>query len=152
MKSNEEIKIKILLEIPFIKIKKQIFCELYVKDINNNLIDTFYLYANIDIPKFCCLRYKNLLKKCNIPLIRIYLNYNDNQKFLIPFKNLSLRDLKIDFCLLSSPNKDYINKYIDYEINFDSESNFIIPSCEINYFELEINIKKKNELIEVIIF
>ena len=147
LKPNEEIKIKILLEVPLIKIKKQIFCELYVKDINNNLVGTFYLYANIEIPKFCCLRYKNLLKECNIPLIRIYMKYNDNQKFLIPFKNLSLRDLKIDFCLLSSPNReDNISKYIDYEINFDSETNFIIPSCEVNYFELEINIKNKNEL------
>ena len=76
------------------------------------------------------------------------MKYNSNQKFLIPFKNLSLRDLKIDFCLLSSPNKeDNIYKYFDYEINFDSETDFIIPSCQIKNFEIEINIKNKKELI-----
>ena len=146
LKSNEEINIRILLEAPFTKNKNQINCEVDIIDINNNLIETFFLYANIEIPKLCCLTYKNMLQDCNIPLIKININYEDNQRFKIPFKNLSLKDIKIDFFLLSSPGgEDNIKKYIDYEILFDTQINFIIPSYDINYLEIIINIKKKNE-------
>ena len=147
IKSNEEIHIKVLLEIPFIKNKKQINCELYIIDINNNLIDSFYLYVNVEIPKLCCLRYKNILKECHIPLILIKVGFKENQKFRIPFKNLAIKDLKIDFNLLSSPkNEDIINEYISYEIIFDVEKNFLIPSFDVNYLEMLINIKNKKKL------
>ncbi len=147
IKSNEEIHIKVLLEIPFIKNKKQINCELYIIDINNNLIDSFYLYANVEIPKLCCLRYKNILKESHIPLILIKVGFKENQKFRIPFKNLAIKDLKIDFNLLSSPkNEDKINEYISYEIIFDVEKNFLIPSFDVNYLEMLINIKNKKKL------
>ena len=147
IKSNEEIHIKVLLEIPFIKNKKQINCELYIIDINNNLIDSFYLYVNVEIPKLCCLRYKNILKECHIPLILIKVGFKENQKFRIPFKNLAIKDLKIDFNLLSSPkNEDKINEYISYEIFFDVEKNFLIPSFDVNYLEMLINIKNKKKL------
>ena len=147
IKSNEEIHIKVLLEIPFIKNKKQINCELYIIDINNNLIDSFYLYVNVEIPKLCCLRYKNILKECHIPLILIKVGFKENQKFRIPFKNLAIKDLKIDFNLLSSPkNEDKINEYISYEIIFDVEKNFLIPSFDVNYLEMLINIKNKKKL------
>ena len=146
LKSNEEINIRILLEAPFTKNKNQINCEVDIIDINNNIIETFFLYSNIEIPKLCCLTYKNMLQDCNIPLIKININYEDNQRFKIPFKNLSLKDLKIDFFLLSSPGgEDNIKKYIVYEILFDTQINFIIPSYDINYLEIIINIKKKNE-------
>jgi len=146
LKSNEEINIRILLEAPFTKNKNQINCEVDIIDINNNIIETFFLYANIEIPKLCCLTYKNMLQDSNIPLIKININYEDNQRFKIPFKNLSLKDIKIDFFLLSSPGgEDNIKKYIDYEILFDTQINFIIPSYDINYLEIIINIKKKNE-------
>ena len=146
LKSNEEIKIKVLLKIPFTKNKNQISCELDIIDINNNLVETIFLYANIDIPKLCCLTYKNMLKECNIPLISINVNCKENQKFKIPLKNLSFKDIFINFFLLSSPNKDdKIRKYIDYEIFFDTHNNFIIPSCDVNYFEIIINIKKNNK-------
>ena len=147
IKSNEEIHIKVLLEIPFIKNKKQINCELYIIDINNNLIDSFYLYVNVEIPKLCCLRYKNILKECHIPLILIKVGFKENQKFRIPFKNLAIKDLKIDFNLLSSPkNEDKINEYISYEIIFDVEKNFLIQSFDVNYLEMLINIKNKKKL------
>ena len=147
IKSNEEIHIKVLLEIPFIKNKKQINCELYIIDINNNLIDSFYLYVNVEIPKLCCLRYKNILKESHIPLILIKVGFKENQKFRIPFKNLAIKDLKIDFNLLSSPkNEDNINEYISYEIIFDVEKNFLIPSFDVNYLEMLINIKNKKKL------
>ena len=147
IKSNEEIHIKVLLEIPFIKNKKQINCELYIIDINNNLIDSFYLYVNVEIPKLCCLRYKNILKESHIPLILIKVGFKENQKFRIPFKNLAIKDLKIDFNLLSSPkNEDIINEYISYEIIFDVEKNFLIPSFDVNYLEMLINIKNKKKL------
>ncbi len=149
LKSNEEINIKILLEIPFLKNKKQIQCELNIIDINNNIIDSFILYANVEIPKLCCLRYSNLLKECKIPLIQIKTHFDKTQQFRIPFKNLSIKDLKINFFLLSSPNKeDIINKYIDYEISFKNEKNVNFPSLEVNYLELILNIKKKKELNE----
>ena len=148
LKSNEEVNIKILLEIPFLKNKKQINCELYILDINNNLIDSFFLYANVEIPKLCCLSYKNILKDCNIPLIKISTNLDDTQKFSVPFKNLSIKDLNINFFLLSSSNKeDDISKYIDYEIIFESEKNVNVPSCGVNYLEILLYIKKKKELL-----
>ena len=146
IKSNEEINIKISLEIPFMKNKKQINCELNIIDINNNLIDSFSLYANIEIPKLCCLRYKNILKESNIPLILIKNGFKENQKYRIPFKNLSIKDLLVDFSLLSSPkNEDKINEYIYYEIVFDIQ-NFVIPSHDVNYLEMLINVKSKKEL------
>ena len=153
LKSNEEVNIKILLEIPFLKNKKQIQCELNIIDINNNIIDSFILYANVEIPKLCCLRYNNKLKECKIPLIQIKKKLNktqtQTQTFRIPFKNLSIKDLKINFFLLSSPNKeDNITKYIDYEISFNDEKNVIFPSCEVNYLMLIISIKKKKEIDE----
>ena len=139
LKSNEEINIKVMLQIPFIKIKKQINCELHIIDINNNFIGTFYLYANVEIPKLCCLRYKNTLKESHIPLIKINMKFEESQKFMIPFKNLSTKDIFIDFCLLSHPKKE--NNYLDYEIIIDSVNNFVIPSSDINYLKLSINIK-----------
>ena len=146
IKSNEEINIKISLEIPFMKNKKQINCELNIIDINNNLIDSFSLYANIEIPKLCCLRYKNILKESNIPFILINNGFKENQKYRIPFKNLSIKDLIVDFSLLSSPkNEDKINEYIYYEIVFDKQ-NFVIPSNDVNYLEMLINVKSKKEL------
>jgi len=148
LKSNEEVNIKILLEIPFLKNKKQINCELDIIDINNNLIDSYFLYANVEIPKLCCLKFKNISKDYNIPLIKISTNLDDTQKFIVPFKNLSIKDLNINFFLLSSPNKeDDIIKYIDYEIIFESEKNVNVPSCGVNYLEILLNIKKKKELL-----
>ncbi len=148
LKSNEEVNIKILLEIPFLKNKKQINCELDIIDINNNLIDSYFLYANVEIPKLCCLKFKNISKDYNIPLIKISTNLDDTQKFIVPFKNLSIKDLNINFFLLSSPNKeDDIIKYIDYEIIFESEKNMNVPSCGVNYLEILLNIKKKKELL-----
>ena len=146
VKANEEINIKISLEIPFMKNKKQINCELNIIDINNNLIDSFYLCANVEIPKLCCLRYKNILKESHIPLIAIKAGFKENQKFRIPFKNLAIKDLKADFCLLSSiKNEDNINELIYYEIIFDGQ-NVIIPSHDVNYLEMIINVKSKKVL------
>ena len=146
IKANEEINLKITLEIPFMKSKKQINCELNIIDINNNLIDSFSLYANIEIPKLCCLRYKNILKGSNIPLILIKGSFKEDQKYRIPFKNLSIKDLMVDFSLLPSPkSEDKINEYIYYEIVFDIQ-NFVIRSHDVNYLEILINIKSKKEL------
>ena len=99
----------------------------------------------------CCLRYNNILKECKISLIQIKSKFDktQTQTFRIPFKNLSFKDLKINFFVLSSPNKeDKKTKYIDYEIFFIDEKNVIFPSCEMNYLMLIINIKKKKELDE----
>lgn len=152
LKANEEISIKISLEIPFLKNKIQINCQLDIIDINNNFIGAYNLYANVEIPKLCCLRYKNILKECNIPLIKINLGPEEYQKFIIPFKNLSIKDFKINFNLINSPKEDNINKYIDYEIILDSDKNMIIPSLGVNYLNCEISIKKRNDINENINF
>ena len=60
------------------KFKKAINCEI---DIINNIIGSYYLYTNVEIPKLCCLRNKNIMKGCNIPLIKINLSLEKNQKF-----------------------------------------------------------------------
>ena len=148
LKANEQISIKILLQVPFMKFKKTINCNIEIIDINNNIIGSYYLYANVEIPKLCCLRNKNNLKGCNIPLIKINLNFEENQKFKIPFKNLCLKDFKLNFCLLNTPNENNANELVDYEIILDEGNGMIIPSCEINYFSIFINIKKKSEFNE----
>ena len=160
LKSNEEINLKILLEVPFIKRKKQLKCDIEVIDINNCLIDTLHLYANVEIPKLCCMRYNNLnfnLKEFNIPLIQIKINLNSNndnnninniisQKFKIPMKNLSTKDLNINFSILSNPKEDNkYNEFIDYEIFFEKDKTVLFPSLDINYFDFLINIKPKND-------
>ena len=156
LKSNEEINVKILLEVPFIKHKKQLKCDIQVIDINNNLIDTFHLYANIEIPKLCCMKYKNKntnfnSKEYNTPLIQIKLNLNDNDinnihKFRIPLKNLSIKDLNINFNFISNPKENDINKFIDYEIFFENDKNIVFPSLDINYIELLLNINFKTDI------
>ena len=148
LKANEQISIKILLKVPFMKFKKAINCEIDIIDINNNIIGSYYLYANVEIPKLCCLRNKNIIKGCNIPLIKINLSLEENQQFRIPFKNLCLKDFKLNFCLLNSTNENNTNEFIDYQIILDSEKDMIFPSCEINYFSIFINIKKKSEFNE----
>jgi hypothetical protein len=148
LKANEQISIKILLQVPFMKFKKTINCGIDIIDINNNIIGSYYLYANVEIPKLCCLRNKKIIKGCNIPLIKINLNLEENQKFRIPFKNLCLRDFKLNFCLLNSSNQNNANEFIEYEIILDSGNDLIIPSCETNYFSIFINIKKKSEINE----
>ena len=130
------------------KFKKAINCEIDIIDININIIGSYYLYTNVEIPKLCCLRNKNIMKGCNIPLIKINLSLEKNQKFRIPFKNLCLRDFKLNFCLFNFPNENNANEFIDYEIILDSEKDMIVPSCEINYLSIFINIKKKNEFNE----
>ena len=147
LKSNEEVNIKVLLEIPFIKFKNQIDCILDVIDINNILIDSFFLYANIEIPKLCCLRSNNNLKECNKPLIKINLDFGKNQRFRIPLKNLSIKDIKINFNLISSPNnEDDLNKFFICDIYLEPQKNFLIPSYDVNYFEILIDIEKNKEL------
>ena len=157
LKSNEEINLKVLLEVPFIKIKKQLKCDIEVFDINNCLIDTLHLYANIEIPKLCCMRYNNLnfnLKEFNIPLIQIKINLDSNndinnfisQKFKIPMKNLSIKDLLINFFILSNPKEENnFYEFINYEIFFENEKEVLFPSLDINYFDILINIKIKND-------
>ena len=156
LKSNEEINVKILLEVPFIKHKKQLKCDIQVIDINNNLIDTFHLYANIEIPKLCCMKYKDKntninSKEYNTPLIQIKLNLNDNDinnihKFRIPLKNLSIKDLNINFNFISNPKENDINQLINYELFFENDKNIVFPSLDINYIELLLNINFKTEI------
>ena len=152
LKSKEEINIKILLEAPFIKHKKQLKCDIQIIDINNCLIDTFHLYANVEVPKLCCIKYKNKninLKENNIPLIQIKLNLNDSNinnlhKFRIPLKNLSMKDLNINFNFISNPKEDNINNIIDYELFFENDKNIAFPSFDINYIEILLNLKVKS--------
>ena len=160
LKSNEEINLKILLVVPFIKRKKQLKCDIEVIDINNCLIDTLHLYANVEIPKLCCMRYNNInfnFKEFNIPLIQIKINLHSknninnmnniiSQKFKIPMKNLSTKDLSINFFIISNPKDDNNYKeFIDYEIFFEKEKTVLFPSLDINYFDILINIKNKND-------
>ena len=154
LKSKEEINIKILLEAPFIKHKKQLKCDIQIIDINNCLIDTFHLYANVEVPKLCCIKYKNKninLKENNIPLIQIKLNLNDSNinnlhKFRIPLKNLSMKDLNINFNFISNPKEDNINNIIDYELFFENDKNIAFPSFDINYVEILLNLKVKSDV------
>ena len=156
MKANEEINIKISLEIPFIKNKKQIKCDVEIIDINNCLIDTLHLYANVEIPKLCCMRCNNGLnsKEYNIPFIQLKFNLDINninndmiQKFRIPLKNLSIKDLNLNFFLISNPKEDGIYKEIfDYEIYLEREKMVLFPSLDSNFFELLISIKMKADI------
>ena len=153
LKAKEEINIKILLEAPFIKHKKQLKCDIQIIDINNCLIDTFHLYANVEVPKLCCIKYKNKninLKENNIPLIQIKLNLNDSNinnihKFRIPLKNLSMKDLNMNFNFISNPKED-INNIIDYELFFENDKNIAFPSFDINYVEILLNLKVKSDV------
>ena len=156
LKANEEINVKILLEIPLMKNKKQIKCDVEIIDINNCLIDTLHLYANVEIPKLCCMRLNNNfnLKENNIPLIQIKINLdknninNDiNQKFRIPIKNLSIKDFKLNFFLISNPKEeDNYKDIFDYEIFLEREKMFLFPSLNSNFFELLLSIKIKNDI------
>ena len=149
IKSNEEINIKILLEVPFIKRKKELKYYLEIIDINNCLIDKYILYANIEIPKLCCLKYKNELTEYNTPFIQIKISLDNNiinKKFKIPMKNLCLKDLKIKYFLINNPNEENdIKECIDYKIFFENEENLLIPSLDLNYLEFLINIKHKKD-------
>ena len=156
LKANEEINIKISLEIPFIKNKKQIKCDVEIIDINNCLIDTLHLYANVEIPKLCCMRYNNGLnsKEYNIPFIQLKFNLDINninndmiQKFRIPLKNLSIKDLNLNLFLISNPKEDGMYKEIfDYEIYLEREKMVLFPSLDSNFFELLISIKMKADI------
>ena len=156
LKANEEINIKILLEIPFLKKKEQLKCDVEIIDINNCLIDTLHLYANVEIPKLCCMRYnyKFNSKEFNIPLIQLKVNMDTNninsdinKKFRIPMKNLSIKDLNLNFNLISNPKEDDIYKELfDYEIFFEREKMVLFPSLDSNFFELLISIKMKTDI------
>ena len=156
LKANEEINIKILLEIPFLKKKVQLKCDVEIIDINNCLIDTLHLYANVEIPKLCCMRNNNIFnsKEFNIPLIQLKFNIDTNninndiiKKFRIPMKNLSIKDLNLNCYLISNPKEDDIYKEIfDYEIFFEREKMVLFPSLDSNFFELLISIKIKTDI------
>ena len=156
LKANEEINIKILLEIPFLKKKEQLKCDVEIIDINNCLIDTLHLYANVEIPKLCCMRNNNIFnsKEFNIPLIQLKFNIDTNninndiiKKFRIPMKNLSIKDLNLNCYLISNPKEDDIYKEIfDYEIFFEREKMVLFPSLDSNFFELLISIKIKTDI------
>ena len=158
LKSNEEINIKILLEAPFIKHKKKLLCDIQIIDINNCLLDTLNLVANVEIPKLCCMKYLmnkyNNLNEYKIPFIQIKLNSNEEfnnknnfHKFKIPMKNLSTKDLNSDFFIISNPKEDN-NEIFDYELFFENDKNVIFPSLDINYIEILLNIKIKNDIIK----
>ena len=158
LKANEEINIKILLQAPFIKRKKKLSCDIQIMDINNCLIETLNIFANIEIPKLCCMKYiKNniALKECNIPLIQIKLNLDSNNKnnihkFRIPMKNLSIKDLNINFFFISNPKEENIKDNIDYEIFFENDKMVNIPSLDVNYCEILVNIKNKGDIYNIL--
>ena len=153
LQSKEEINIKISLEAPFVKKKKQLRCDIQIIDINNCLIDILSIFAYIEIPKLCVMKYiKNDLniKENKIPFIQIKLNTKDANniyKFRIPMKNLSIKDINMNFFLISNP-KDINNKDNDYEIFFENDKMVIFPSLDINYCDIILNIKAKDDLIK----
>ena len=69
------------------------------------------------------------------------------QKFRIPLKNLSIKDLNLNLFLISNPKEDGIYKEIfDYEIYLEREKMVLFPSLDSNFFELLISIKMKADI------
>jgi hypothetical protein len=93
---NEQKEIEVLMTSPFVKTKKEIFAVLEILQ-NKKVIQSIPLYALIEVPKLLCL--KELYADAgSLPLVHIMLQpKTSGQKFKIPFKNLSFKDMVVEF-------------------------------------------------------
>jgi hypothetical protein len=113
LKEKEELEVEIIMIAPFVKRKENVYgiCEVYN---NKELVLTLPLLATIEIPKLMCLKQLNSLEGGS-PLITIKLDLKSKgQKFRIPFKNLSIKDMEIEFFLDKVKN----NNIFTYNDNF----------------------------------
>ena len=147
LNKQEEIEIEIQIVSPLIKSSQNIFGLLEVY--NNNFIDkSIPLYASIEIPKVCCLKSIQSDFKSKIPLIPIKVELlSKGQKYKLPFKNFSLKDITIELSINKKYNNDYYyseNAKV-YKVNIMFFPNTLaIPAQSVSYAEMIIKVCKES--------
>lgn len=148
LQQNEEIVIEIELNAPYTKSKENIFS--LVEIYNNNFIDkSIPLFAQIEIPKLCCLKsIQNATSQtnCRIPVIPVRLELKSKgQRYRLPFKNMAIKDLEIEIGIDSKKNKtdSFWYNYEYYKCQFVFFPNhLIVPAQGVSNLEMIAKISK----------
>jgi hypothetical protein len=143
LKPEEVTNIEVILTTPFAKSKVDLFTNLDIFA-DNSLTINIPLQGYLEIPKLLCL--KELHSDCaKLPLIAIQAEIKaKGQRFKIPFKNLSLVDLELDFILEKKFN-DNIFKHNSstYQCQFICfPNNLTIPAQATSTLDLIAKITK----------
>jgi len=162
LKEKEEKEIFVNFKTPFIKKSEKIFALAKINIINYSKLQgnhtegesNFILsHAVIEIPKLLCLKeiYSPIAK---IPLITLSVEIKTKgQKFRIPFKNLSLKDIEIEFSLDKTKSHSLFTvdgcEFYECQFIFFPKSMWI-GSQQISTLELIAKVKKvrKDENVE----
>ena len=56
-----------------------------------------------------------------------------------------MKDLNINFFIIPNPKEDY-KEIIDYELFLENDKNVVFPSLDVNYIEILLNVKIKNDI------
>jgi hypothetical protein len=162
LREKEEKEIFVNLRTPFIKKREKIFAlaKIKINNFSNNHRkytegeSNFILsHAVIEIPKLLCLKeiYSPIAK---IPLITLSVEIKSKgQKFRIPFKNLSLKDIEIEFSLDKTKNNSIFTvdgcEFYECQFIFFPKS-MLIGSQQNSTLELIAKVKKvrKDENVE----
>lgn len=142
---QQQIEFEIKVAVPLVKKAENLFSLLEIYT-NNFLDKTIPLQATIEIPKVCCLKNLQNEKMNKIPLIPIKIEIQSKgQKYRLPFKNYSLKEMSIEFTINKKYNlNDYYYSSLDskaYKVNI-----LFFPSClsippqSVSYVEMIIKV------------
>lgn len=147
---GEEVEVILKIKTPFVKKRQNLFFLLEVY--NNNFLDkSIPIVSTIEIPKFCCLKNVAGSKNNSTPLIPIKIELKSKgQKYRIPFRNYSLKDIKLNFVInnAKSKGKDYYissdNKIYKFMFIFFPNELIVTPQTTV-YVDMIIKVSLEKE-------
>lgn len=145
LKENEELEFDITLITPFRKKSERLSATLQIFT-DQNLLCNLPINANVEIPKLLCLKEMSS-PHAKFPLINLMLEVKTKgQKFRIPFKNSSNKDIEVEFSIDKNntlSHSVFIFEENYYECQFLFFPNFlVVPSQGSNYIDIVAKIKR----------
>lgn len=152
LKGCEEREIEVCFTTPFNKSKENLYTVIHVIS-HNQVIHTVPIISTLEIPKLLCLKDLSDLSSQNakFPLISLMLEIKSKgQKFKLPFKNASLKDMQIEFSIDTKVSKSlsiFVFEESYYECQFVIFPSLLdIPSQSTGYIDLLAKIRRiKND-------
>ncbi len=121
------IEFAVYFKCPITKIKEDLFGLLQIQN-GNHPEKNIPILCNIEIPKLLCL--KQVYSESKLPLLSLMLELKTKgQKFRVPFKNASCKDMEIDFSL------DTINNNSIFTVKDN------VYDCQFMLFPNKLNIQ-----------
>jgi hypothetical protein len=125
LKEFEETEIEISFTSPFNKSRENFYSVIHVIS-KNQVIHSILIISTLEIPKLLCLKELNS-PNAKFPLIPLMLEIKSKgQKFRLPFKNASLKDMLIEISIETCVSKN--SSVFGFDDNYYECQFFIFPS------------------------